>query len=155
MKHEDIELWFGLITLALGVVMVEAFYFLSLYKKEKWKSSLSIQMSVLQAEISKWHSEVLGSGSPDGIGTSMKAIEECGELIAELQAWIDSPYPKNTTRKELALEEFADVFIAMSALATKWDTNLESYILAKMIKNKKREWSAPDENGVVRHTKEG
>lgn len=155
MNWEDISIWFSLLTLALGIMIAEAMYFYSIYKKEEWKSSLSVQVSVLQASISQWHRETFGEGSPGGIGTSRKAIEECHELIKELQCWIDSPPPKNTTRQILALEEFANVFIAMATLATKWDTNLESYILEKMIKNKKREWSAPDENGVVRHTKEG
>ncbi len=155
MNREDVVIWFALLMLALGIMTAEAIYFYRLYKREKWKSSLSIQVSVLQASISQWHDETFGKGTPEGIGTCHHTIEECNELIKELQYWIDSPPPKNTTRQMLALEEFADIFILMSVLATKWDTNLESYILEKMIKNKKREWSEPDENGVVRHTKEG
>lgn len=115
-----------------------------------------MQVSMLQAYISQWHRETFGVTEGQVEGMVNHTIEECDELKDDLSCYnLLASGEYKETHKQQALEEFADIFILMSALATKWDTNLESYILEKMIKNKKREWSAPDENGVVRHTKEG
>jgi NTP pyrophosphatase (non-canonical NTP hydrolase) len=50
-----------------------------------------------------------------------------------------------------ASEEIADVFIVLCDVARRFGGNLLSMVRAKHEKNLRREWKAPDANGVVEH----
>lgn len=157
MNYEDLMIWFALMTLALGVMISEAMYFLSKYLKEKRKNEQSISMSVIQQQAHQWHYDTFGpSKNPMTNGIINKAIEECHELIKALEDWKESNQWTDTERlRGEAMEEFADIFIVMSVWASRKGDSLEEAILHKMIKNKLRQWGPVDENGISRHTKEG
>lgn len=52
-------------------------------------------------------------------------------------------------------EEMADVFLMLVAAANASGVDLPAAIRAKLEKNKRRTWGAPDADGVVEHVAEG
>jgi len=93
----------------------------------------------LQNDIADFTDNVFGQSNP--VSKLHHLQEEVAELIEE---------PEDTL-------EWADCMILLIDAAKKAGHDMDDlygFIQAKMDINKKRKWSAPDENGVVRHVKE-
>ncbi len=99
----------------------------------------------------------------------MAADYRLGRLAREINAWATATFPGTNERSkaehlrreaaELAAkptdtEEMADVFILLANLTGYLGVDLAAAVEAKMAKNRKRKWGAPDAQGVVEHVRD-
>lgn len=92
-----------------------------------------------------------------------------GRLAREIDEWAKATFPGTNERskaehlrreaEELAanptdVEEMADVFILLANLTGYLGIDLAVAVEAKMAKNRKRKWGAPDAQGVVEHVRD-
>lgn len=92
----------------------------------------------IEKDIAEWHKETFPNATQGAI--LGKVREEAGELL-------DATYRGTIIE---VLEEFADVFITISAFISRSEINwlsLEDIIEAKLNVNKKRQWGKETENG--------
>lgn len=105
---------------------------------------------LLLQRITEWQKKTFPKATPESkLHHLLEEVEK--EIIPALQT------SKTVEDEKHIEEEYADAFLLLWGSAYAFGMNLEDVNLAiarKMDKNEKREWLAPDKNGVVRHKKE-
>ena len=106
--------------------------------------------------ITEWQNKTFGKATPISKVHHLK--EEVSELLAELENWYNTGFPKSETSFQDILidKEFADCFILLFGAAASHGMSYEDIcksIDLKMQININRKWGEPKENGVVNHIK--
>ncbi len=117
-------------------------------------------LNALAESISKWQARTFKGSQPGSAAEHLR--REANELWSEF--WCESvdPEPGRTTiytrpkaslNRDSIAEEAADVFFMLVQLSSLIGFDLAEAVAKKYAKNLKREWRAPDAQGVVEHIK--
>lgn len=123
-----------------------------------WSDAEQNAFQKLQEEIGEWGAKMFPikeSHLPKDVQRCKSVlhhmIDEVQEAQASMHRWDPNGDKVSLTMLLPDPEEIADIGILLLQLAHTAGIDLYAEINAKMRKNYKRKWQAPDERGVVRH----